>query len=177
MSVKQKTRKIIEKPTSGSYGGQNELDKIWTTHAEGYVIGWDIEFVDAMSNTPANASDEDIELVYLWFILHHDDYEIGSGVPIKDPSDVPLKFQVRIFYPSYNGPEDPAKEPMKLVSQIYGIYNESDNISSVKQVWDHDQVDDCILMEGETVQSHMDTISKITPSEGHLLFENDSELE
>lgn len=176
-NVKQKTQKIIENPTSGGYGGENELDDIWTTHAGEYVLGWDVEFVDDLGCSPADAADDDVEAVYLWFILHHDEYKNGSAVPLRESTDVPIEFQVRIYYPAYDGDEESCEEPMELVHRLYEIYNQDDNINSVTTNWDHQEADNCILLEGMTVQSHIDTVRTLTPNEGHLSFENASELE
>lgn len=175
-NVQQKTEKIIDRPTTGSYGGEEEQADIWTTHAGEWVLGWDVEVSEDLEGAPRDATGEELELVYLWFILHHDEYEDDSGVPIKSPTDIPIEFEVRIFYPGYSGSEQVADNPMEVVNRLHTIYNESDNVSGVSQVWDHDQVDECILMEGRTEQQHIDTVEQLTPSEAHLTFDNASEL-
>lgn len=176
-NVVQKTQRIIENPTSGSFGGEDQLSNIWTTHAAEYVIGWDTILRDDSGKTSPNASKDDIEELYLWFILHHKIYEDRSSVPLKKPVEVPIQFDVRIYYPADSGAKATADNPMELRSRLYSIYNESDHIHSVETVWDHDQIEDYILMRGKTEQAHIETVRSITPDEAHLSFNNASELE
>jgi len=176
-NVKQKTRKVIQNPLTGSYGGENELDKIWTTHAGGFVLGWDVDFKDTLSRPPTEATRDDIEEVYLWFILTHDDYEEKSGVPLKDPSELAVKFEVRMFYPTYTGQQPTVEDPWSVQNNLISIYNETDGVWGVSAVHDHDRVNDCVLIEGSTTQGQIETVKQVTREDVDLQFENDSELQ
>lgn len=175
-NVKKKTRKIIQNALTGSYGGENELDKIWTTHAGGFVLGWDVEFEDTLDRPPVEAEKEHIKEVYLWFILTHDDYEEKSGVPLKKPSDVAVTFEVRMFYPDYSGSEPTVEEPWSVQSNLMSIYNEADGIWGVSPVMKHNRVNDCVLIEGKTTQGEMEAVEQITRDDVVLEFENQSDL-
>jgi len=175
-NVRQKTEKIIRQPTSGSFGGESELKDVWTTHAGALVLGWDVVYEDGIEDSPAEASNEDIEEVYLWFILDHDSYEDGSAVPLKKPTGLELSFQVRMFYPAYNGPEETVEEPWSIQSNLLSIYNETDGIWGVSPVHDHDQIDECVVLEGKTTHEDIDVVQQVTRDDVHLEFEDDSDL-
>lgn len=175
-NVKQKTRKIIRNPLTGSYGGENELDQIWTTHAGGFVIGWDVEFEDSLDGPPNGANKEDINEVYLWFLLTHDDYEEKSGVQHKKPSEVEVKFKVRMFYPAYSGPEPTVDNPWSVQNSLMTIYNETDGVWGISSIYEHDRVNDCVLLEGKTTQGMIETVKQITRDDIELQFENNSDL-
>jgi len=176
-NVKRKTRKVIERPTSGSYGGENQLKKIWTTHAGEFVLGWDITIEDDSGTDPPKAEKDDIKLVYLWFILHHDTYTNQSSVPAKNSTDVLVEFEVRIYYPAYSGPEEPAENPHSVKSKLFNIYNELESVENVTQVWEHDDVDDCLLLKGTTIQPDIEKVESVTMTQAHLTFENGSVIE
>lgn len=55
-------------------------------------------------------------------------------------------------YPAYSGPEEPAENPHSLLSKSFNMYNELESVENVTQVWERDDVDDCVLLTGTTIQ-------------------------